>query len=243
MTAVLIHGVPETSKVWEPLVSHLSDDAVMLGLPGFGSPLPDGFEPTMDGYAAWLRDELQAMPGPVHVIAHDWGALLALRVLADAPAQVASWVIDAGNLSDDFTWHDTAQLWQTPGAGEDFMDGFVAASVEERAAALVGFGVAEIGATEMSAAFDATMAAAILALYRSATQIGAEWGPGIDRITGPGLIIDSVNDPFKAPGATAPLAARTGADIATIEGCGHWWMLDDPAGAAAAINTFWSGLS
>jgi pimeloyl-ACP methyl ester carboxylesterase len=244
MTAVLVHGVPETSALWGPLATHLTgQEVVTLGLPGFGRPLPDGFEPTMEVYADWLRGELEAMPGPVHLVAHDWGALLSLRVLADRPTNVASWVLDMGNLDDDFVWHDMAQLWQTPGAGEEFMDGMVAMSTEDRAAMLGGSGVPESSAVEMAGPIDATMATAILALYRSATKIGAEWGPGIDQVTGSGLIIDAANDPYRKPDSAAALAARTGADIATLADCGHWWMLEDPAGAAAAIDGFWAGLS
>lgn len=244
MTAVLVHGVPETSALWGPLTPHLTgQEVVTLGLPGFGTPLPDGFEPTMEVYAAWLRSELDAMPGPVHLVAHDWGALLSLRVLADRPENVASWVLDTGNLGDDFAWHDMAQLWQTPGAGEEFMDGMVGASLDERAAMLSGSGVPESGARDMAAGIDATMAAAILALYRSAVNVGTEWGPGIDQITGSGLIIDAVDDPYRKPDSAAALAARTGADTATLADCGHWWMLDDPAGAAAHINEFWASIA
>jgi len=243
MPAVLVHGVPETSALWGPMAAHLTGrEVVLLGMPGFGSALPDGFEPTMETYAGWLSNQLEMVDGPVHLVAHDWGALLSLRVLADHPDNVASWVLDMGNLDDDFAWHDMAQLWQTPGAGEEFMEGMVGASVDERAALLAGSGVPESGATEMSAAIDATMAAAILSLYRSAVNIGSEWGPGIDQITGPGLIIDAANDPFRAPGSAARIAERTGAQIAVLPDCGHWWMLDDPAGAAAAINAFWAGV-
>ena len=87
-----------------------------------------------------------------------------------------------------------------------------------------------------------TMGTAILALYRSATNIGPEWGPGIDQITGPGLLIEALDDPFRTPGSGQALADRTGAGIASLSGCGHWWMLDDPAAAATAINDFWGGL-
>ena len=112
MTAVLVHGVPETSALWGPLADHLSDDRA------------DGDIVTM------------------HLVAHDWGALLALRVLADRPEH-----------------------------------------------------------------------------------------------------IEALDDPFRSPGSSAALAARTGAGIATLAGCGHWWMLDDPKAAAAAINEFWAGVS
>src|SRR6478609_7168996 len=172
MTAVFVHGVPETTAVWEPLVSHLErDDVVLLGLPGFGSPLPDGFDATMHTYAAWMTEQLTGYD-EVDLVTHDWGALLALRVLADRPANVRSWVSDMGNLDPTFEWHDTAKTWQTPGDGEALMDVFVTASLSDRAAILSTVGVPESGATTMAEGFDRTMADAVLALYRSAIDVG-----------------------------------------------------------------------
>lgn len=73
MTAVFVHGVPETPAVWEPLVAHLEGrDVALLQMPGFGCPLPDGFEPTMHAYADWLALELSAFD-EVDLVAHDWG--------------------------------------------------------------------------------------------------------------------------------------------------------------------------
>lgn len=240
MTAVLVHGVPETPAVWGALAARLDGDVVTLGMPGFGSPVPTGFEPTMQTYADWLRAELTAIDEPIDLVAHDWGALLALRVLADPPDGIRSWALDMGDLDDEFAWHDMAQLWQTPDAGEAFMDGMLAVSVEERAGLLASSGVPQSGALEMAAAIDRTMADAILTLYRSAVDIGREWGPGIDRIGGRGLVIDATADPFRAAGSAARLAQRTGAELATLDGCGHWWMLDDPASAARVLTGFWA---
>lgn len=70
-------------------------------------------------------------------------------------------------------------------------------------------------------------------------NVGAEWGPGIEQISGRGMLIEAANDPYSAPGRIARLAERTGAQVAPLTGCGHWWMLDDPAGAAAVITDFW----
>lgn len=239
MTTVLVHGVPETPAIWDPLAAQLPGDVERLQLPGFGTPLPDGFEPTMNRYAAWLHDELQQR-SDVDLVAHDWGAILALRVLQDRPDGVRSWAVDMGDLDADFTWHDLAQVWQTEGAGEEFMDGMLAVSDEERAQLLIASGVPQPGALDMASRIDRTMADAILTLYRSAVDIGTEWGPGIDRITGPGLVLEADNDPFRAAGRTARLAERTGATLATLPGCGHWWMLDDPATAAARLTDWWS---
>lgn len=242
MTALFVHGVPETTRVWQPLVDQLDrDDIVLLGLPGFGSPLPDGFDATMHTYAQWFAEQLAAYD-EVDLVTHDWGAILSLRVLADRPANVRSWVSDMGDLSADFEWHDTAKIWQTPGEGEAFVDGFVGASLEDRAALLMAVGVPESGATTMAEGLDATMGAAILALYRSATDVGNEWGPGIDRIQGPGLLIESMQDPFRSADRVKTLAARTGASIAELPDEGHFWMLESPERVAAILTSFWADL-
>jgi hypothetical protein len=50
---------------------------------------------------------------------------------------------------------------------------------------------------------------AILGRYRSACDIGSEWGPGIDTITGPGLVIAAGKDPYRTPRQCHRLAERT----------------------------------
>ncbi len=243
MPAVFVHGVPETPTIWGPLVAELGvHDAVLLQLPGFGCSLPAGFDPTMYRYASWLADELDAIEGPIDLVVHDWGALLAVKVLGDGPHGVRSWVTDGANLDAEFRWHDTAKLWQTPGDGEAMMDGFVGASSEERAALLVGSGVPADVAPAMAAEIDRTMADAILVLYRSAVDIGNEWGPAIDAIEPPALVLDAAEDPFRRPDLSARLATRLGAERHELAGQGHWWMLDDPAPAARAITTFWANV-
>jgi len=239
MTALFVHGVPETSAVWQPLVDEIDrEDIVLLGLPGFGSPMPD-FEPTMQNYAVWFADELATFDD-VDLVTHDWGALLAMKVLADKPDNVRSWAMDMGDLGADFKWHDTAIIWMTPGEGEAFMEGLLGASVEDRAALLTAVGVPASGATTMAEGFDATMAEAILVLYRSSADIGNEWGPGIDLIEGPGLLLESMQDPFRKASRARRLAERTGAKSVELPDEGHWWMLESPAKAAAIITEFWA---
>ncbi len=239
MTAVFVHGVPETPEVWRPLVSHLErDDVALLQLPGFGCPLPEGFDASMQAYADWLAAELASFD-EIDLVGHDWGGLLLLRVLADRPANVRSWANDMGDLGDDFRWHDTARVWQTPGDGEALIDGMVGASVGDRAALLAAVGVPERDATSMAEALDATMGRAILALYRSAVDVGVEWGPGIDQIGGAGLVIASLEDPFRDPERALRLAARTGADVVELPGTGHFWMLEQPERAAQILTEHW----
>ena len=123
MPLALIHGNPETPAIWGPLLGALRrDDAVPLSPPGFGSPVPPGFEPTAVAYRQWLINELEVLDGPVDVLAHDWGAGHLFGVIDERPDMIRSWVSDcAGLLHCDYEWHEAAQVWQTPGAGEDLV--------------------------------------------------------------------------------------------------------------------------
>ncbi|MET7727663.1 alpha/beta fold hydrolase [Streptomyces mirabilis] len=47
MPAVFVHGVPDTHHVWDDVRDHRTrTDVLALALPGFGSPVPEGFTAT-----------------------------------------------------------------------------------------------------------------------------------------------------------------------------------------------------
>jgi len=246
MPAVFVHGVPETTQIWDPLVSALSrSDVVTLGLPGFGSPRPAGFAATKEDYVAWLTEALEelAVEGPIDLVGHDWGGGLVARLVSLRADLVRSWASDATGLcSPEFRWHDLARIWQTPGEGEAFWNSQIELSLEEQAGGLEVFGVPHDAAIEMAGHVDATMAECILILYRSALDIGSQWAPAFSDIAAPGLSVMATEDPFGVSGTAASAAARAGAITTTLEGLGHWWMLEDPAAGATMLETFWSGL-
>ena len=96
MTVVLVHGVPETAAVWDLLVARLDDlgeaDVRRLSPPGFGAPVPDGFEATMVGYRDWLVSELESIGPPIDLVGHDWGGGHVLNVMMTRPDLVRTWV-------------------------------------------------------------------------------------------------------------------------------------------------------
>ncbi len=240
MTIVLVHGVPETAQVWDGVRSHLDGDVVVLSLPGFGCARPNGFGATMDEYADWLRGEIDGIDGPVDLVGHDWGGILTTRIATTHP-EVRSWVTDAVTVVDPgFEWHDFAKIWQTPGDGEAYWEG-MRATPADSAALLSALGVPEDDAVRMIEALDDDMIGCILDLYRSATTIGTEWAAS-EPVSVPGLVIGGSADPFGDETRSRAVAGKLGVDVKLLDGLGHWWLLQDPAAAAAALKAFWAGL-
>ncbi|MHA7665008.1 alpha/beta fold hydrolase [Mycolicibacterium sp. HS_4_1] len=247
MTVVLVHGNPETDAIWGPLVDVLGrDDVVRLSPPGFGAPLPDGFPATYLAYRDWLETELEAIGEPVDLVGHDWGGGHVLTAVMHRPELVRSWVTDViGTLDPDFAWHDMAQVWQMPGEGEQLVDTMLGGSVEDRAGQMVALGMPLDVATALATAQGPEMGRAILALYRSARQPAmAEAGRDIENLRArPGLALLATADPYIGSGEIRYRAAeRAGARTATLDGLGHWWMLQDPVRGATALTEFWATL-
>ena len=238
MTVVFVHGVPETAEIWNELRAGLGRESTVLSLPGFGCARPAGFGATMDDYAAWLRAELGALPAPIDLVGHDWGGILTARLATSTDGLLRSWITDTITTVDpEFTWHDFAKLWQTPGEGEAFWDG-IRASPADSAALFASLGVPEHHAESVVAAIDETMVGCILDLYRSATDIGHDW-EATARSTAPGRVLVGGADPFGDVDRATQVGSRVGADVATLEGAGHWWPLQVPTAGAAALRTFW----
>jgi pimeloyl-ACP methyl ester carboxylesterase len=75
--------------------------------------------------------ETDVVWGPL--VGHDWGGGHVANVAMTRPDLLRSWCSDVlGIFEPDYVWHDLAQVWQTPGAGE--------AAVEAVLAVLDGLG-------------------------------------------------------------------------------------------------------
>jgi pimeloyl-ACP methyl ester carboxylesterase len=98
LPAVFVHGNPETAAVWDELFAHLlRKDIVALSPPGFGAPVPEGFDATSDAYLQmkmWGQDlpKATSRPGLVIIPTEDpytGGEMLAWRSAERAGARVA----------------------------------------------------------------------------------------------------------------------------------------------------------
>ena len=242
MPAVLVHGVPETARLWNSVRSQLErQDVIAVELPGFGTPRPDGFGATMDEYAAWLTGHLETLDQPIDLVGHDWGAGFTMRLVSLRPDLVRSWVLDAAGLADpDFEWHDFAKIWQTPGDGEAFWEQQLALSAEERAGVFLAFGVPAGGRHGHGRGHRRHDGR----LHPRPVPVGdaraGRLGAGLRRHPE----ARHGRDPERRPvprrrGAPTRAARRAGARTARLDGVGHWWMAQDPAAAAAMLESFW----
>lgn len=107
---LLLHGVPETRAMWEPLAAELVRDRVVIApdLKGLGESEDRGpYDiPTLVRELAALA--LHEVDGRVDVVGHDWGGSLALALALARPDLVRRLVvINAPYRHIDFThaWH------------------------------------------------------------------------------------------------------------------------------------------
>lgn len=243
MPLVLIHGNPECSAIWDEMRPHLTvPDVISLSPPGFGAPVPPGFGATSDDYLDWLVGELEEIDQPIDLVGHDWGGGHVVRVAISRPDLIRSWATDIGGCFDpDYVWHDMAQVWQTPGAGEEAVQQMVAAPLEVRVAQFESLGMSKDAARRVAEAVNEDMAHCILKLYRSAAQpfmtnIGEAFANAAAK---PGLVIIATEDHYTGGEVLARRSAeRAEAKVAMLPGLGHWWMCQDPQAGAAMINEF-----
>ncbi|MGB0114059.1 MAG: alpha/beta hydrolase [Ilumatobacteraceae bacterium] len=249
-TVVLVHGNPETAAIWTPLIAALTargvGDVVALSPPGFGSPVPEGFDPTMDNYAEWLVTELAALAATgttLDVLGHDWGAGHVYGALDRRPDLFRTWCADiAGVLHEDYVWHDMAQAWQDPEIGEQAIAGMVDSSVDDKAMLFQSLGLPADMAAEVAPWLNEDMGRCVLRLYRTGAQPAVgELGTRLAASDlPPGLVIDAELDAYVASEISNDVATRLGVDTLRLEGRGHWWMVDDVDGIAESLIGYWS---
>jgi pimeloyl-ACP methyl ester carboxylesterase len=247
MTIAFVHGNPETAAIWQPLLTAMDrNDTVTLSPPGFGAPLPEGFDPTSDSYVHWLVTELEKFDGPIDLVGHDWGGGHVMRAVIARPDLVNRWCIDiAGCFDPEYVWHDMAQLWQKDGEGEAVVAMMSEGPIDQRTEGFVALGMSSEAARSCAeAAATPEMGRAILGLYRSAiqprmTEFGNQMLPSMS--AGRSLVLIATDDTYTGGEVLARRTAqRWGSEVAVLEGLGHWWMMQDPVRSAIALHNFFN---
>lgn len=238
MPAVFIHGVPDTVHVWDSVFSQLArTDLLALELPGFDTAVPAGFSASKEEYIDWIIRKLEEIGDPVDLIGHDWGCLLTARVASLRPDLVRTWAAGSGPVSAGYEWHALANIWQTPGKGEQWMRELDPGEFSQQ---LQKLGVPAEIAPAMAARVDERMKQVILSLYRSALHVGQEWQPELAKITSPGLVFWGEHDEACPIRFAGELADDTHAERVLKLDCGHWTPLQKSREVAEALTAHWA---
>ena len=243
--AVFVHGNPGSTHDWADLVQRVGASgrrAVALDMPGFGeADKPAAFEYTNDGYARHLGGALEQLGiERAHLVLHDFGGGWGLAWAAQNRERVGSLtVIDTGVLLD-YRWHAFAKVWRTRGAGELF---FKSTSWPVLKLSLRRGQPTPLPESDLrrmfSAMKDPGTQRAVLRLYRATgPESFAQVRPLLEGL-GPVLVVWGAHDPYiKVEQAHRQRETFPEAQVVVLPGSGHWPMLDDPEGVAAAVVPF-----
>lgn len=240
---LLVHGFPQTSYMWTPIVAALGESgrrAIAPDLVGFGDSPPDP-PGTWERQVQALERFRQAL-GLERVVlgVHDWGGMIGLRWACDHPEAVSALILSNTGFFSDTEWHALAQALRTPGQGEQLVDNLTkeafATLIRDAGGRIDDAAIDEYWKTFMSPAGRQGM----LDLYRSGDfeklrpyegQLGAM---GV-----PALILWGANDP------TVPVAGAhrfnreiSDASLVILEDASHFLYDDDPVRCAREVVAF-----
>lgn len=246
---VFIHGVPDCPKIWEPLIEELAlakDDYIAPLLPGFEAAPPAGFSRTKDAYVNFLIKEIEtvaARSGPVDLVGHDWGALLAIRIAGLRPDLIRTWAVSNAVYAAARTGHLAARAWAVPLLGElvmllaqpPLMRPFLIRSDMPKEMVEISIDLWKRGHIKKS----------IIGLYRSANGLDwrdSDWVETLMTLPRKGLVIWGETDPFGPVEGGKLWAAALGLPFAQIPNAGHWAIAERPEAIAPRLNDHWQSV-
>lgn len=239
---LLVHGFPESSRMWIPAME-------ALAAAGRRSVAPDlyGLGDSSGAGPATFERNLEALAGfcdalgleRVALVVHDWGGFVGLAWACEHPARVEALVISAAGFFSDGRWHGMAEAVRGE-QGEEL----VAAMTREGFAGLMKAAGAEFSEAELDAYWapfeDGRGRRATLDFYRSMDFAKlAPYEGGLAALGVPTLLLWGAADEF-APLSGARRFERQipGARLVALEGVGHFVVDAERERCAREIVSF-----
>ncbi|MDE2146094.1 MAG: alpha/beta fold hydrolase [Burkholderiales bacterium] len=238
---LLLHGIGGGRAIWAPAVAAFGRagvDARAIDFPGYGA-APG--RPTMDAMVAAAAAEIDRSErtgaGPVVVVGHSMGGLVAQELVARRAAPVRALVLACTSAS--FGSADGA--WQARFVAERLAPLQAGLGMAGLAAALVSAMVAPAADRAVRAAAAAVMAGVPEASYRTALAALAAFDrrAALPAIGVPTLCLAAAHDRTAPPAMMQRMAQRIpGAEFLCLAGAGHIAPLEQPGAFAAAVLDF-----
>jgi pimeloyl-ACP methyl ester carboxylesterase len=229
--ALYIHGVPNSSLVWQSFLER--SGGLALDLPGFGDAIKAATFPfSIAGYDGYIERFLDWRElDRVNLVMHDWGAA-ALAFAQRAPERIGRIVlIDALPLFEGYQWPRVARIWRTPVLGELLMGSLTPRLLRRGLRAANAVAIPERDLREMYVTLDFGTQRAILKLLRSVRPgTLASAGARLRELDAPALIVWGALDPFVPVEFALRYAEALGGEceLELLEDAGHWPWLDRP---------------
>jgi haloalkane dehalogenase len=234
---LLVHGFPESSRMWVALMGALSEAGRRCVAPDlfcFGAsrdPGPATFERNLEALGT-LHDDLDL--GPVALVVHDWGGFVGLAWACEHPDLVSALVISDTGFFSDGRWHGMAEAVRGD-QGEALVgaldrDGFTALLTADGAT----FGEEDLD--EYWRTFEEGRGReATLEFYRSMDFSKLEPYEGrLGELGAPTLLLWGAEDKFAPIGGAHRFKKQIpGAKLVALEGAGHF-VYDQERGATTA---------
>ena len=242
---LLIHGFPQSSYMWEPVIGAVAEAgrrAVAPDLPGYG-------DSEADPPGTWERhieaiERFRRSLGLERVALglHDWGGLIGLRWAFDHGTPVSALILSNTGFFAETQWHNLGRALRTPGQGEQLLD-----NLTKDALAIM---IRDLGGRLSEEAIDEYWKAfqtpegrnGILELYRSGDFEKLRPYEGqVASLNVPALILWGENDPT-VPVAAARLFEKEirETEVVILEEASHFLYDDEPERCAHEVATFLS---
>lgn len=239
---VLLHGYPESSRMWTELIEALADAGRrciapdLYGLGDSGAGAPTTFEDNLAAFGELIETlELERLA----LVVHDWGGFVGLAWACEHPVAVAALVISNTGFFSDGRWHGMAEAVRGE-QGEELVgaidrDGFAAllrASGDP-------FDDADIDAY-WTPFEDGRGQRSTLDFYRSMDFSKlAPYEGRLSKLGVPTLLLWGEDDQF-APLAGAKRFQRElpGSELVVVEGAGHFVYDQEPERCAVEVVAF-----
>jgi len=241
--ALLLHGYPQSSFMWEgvlPGVAEAGWRAVAPDFAGFGDSPPDPPGTWERHMESLERFRLELGIERCVPVVHDWGGLIGLRWACEHPDVVEALVISSTGFFPDGKWHGMAKALSEPGTGEQMIGAVDRATFGQVMRQSIA-GIGDEAIDEYWKAYaDDTRRRGQLELYRSGDFSKLEQYD-LATLDVPALLVWGEHDEF-APVAGAHRFQRELPDteLVVIEGAGHFVWEDAPRDCAAALTRFLS---
>lgn len=241
---LLIHGNPDSHRMWLPMIEHLADrfDCIAPDLPGFGaSALPANNDVSLAGFARWTDDLIAALEldQPVDLMVHDIGGFYGLAWAALHPDKLRRLVVSNTLLHADYQWHFWARVWRS-GLGELSMKAFDWPVIGPTALGITmrigGPLLTKAQLDETFANFHPTARAQVLRIYRETDPAKfAPWEQPMLACTAqrPTRVIWGARDPFIPLSFCQCFGA---ADVQVLTDAGHWVAAEAPERVADLVR-------